>query len=434
MNLIAGTTVGVTLGQLNSGALSSIIQNNTMLGDTRPLGDDCNPAGVNTTTMSGKNVGDLLNAKGLTWGWFQGGFRATATANGVATCASTHNNISGASAGTDYIPHHEPFQFYASTQNLHHMPPTSTANIGKTDQANHQYDIQDFTTALAAGNLPAVSYLKAAAYQDGHAGYSDPLDEQTFVVNTVNALMQSPFWPTTAIIIAYDDSDGWYDHAMPPIVNQSATSSDGLTGAGACGSPSGSAPQGRCGYGPRTPLLVISPYAKVNYVDHTITDQSSILRFIEDNFQLGRIGGTSMDAAAGTLNNMFNFQTATAKTLILDPTMGTPSTGTSGTGGSTGPTGSTGAATKAIISTPNNFSTNLPQIQLDGSQSTSVDGKALTYAWTLAASSPQATLIGANTATPLVQFVGFQGPYVFTLTVTDDKGTTSTATVTVWVP
>ena len=54
--------------------------------------------------------------------------------------------------------------------------------IGHTDQANHQYDLTDFDTALAAGNLPAVSFLKAAAYQDGHAGYSDPLDEQRFLV------------------------------------------------------------------------------------------------------------------------------------------------------------------------------------------------------------------------------------------------------------
>ena len=71
--------------------------------------------------------------------------------------------------------------------------------------------------------MPAVTYLKAAAYQDGHAGYSDPLDEQTFLVNTINTIMQSPFWSTTAIIISYDDSDGFYDHVMGPIVMQSST-------------------------------------------------------------------------------------------------------------------------------------------------------------------------------------------------------------------
>src|SRR5947199_9555773 len=98
--------------------------------------------------------------------------------------------------------------------------------------------------------------------------------------------MQSPFWSSTAIIISYDDSDGWYDHVMGPIVSQSTTADDNLTGAGACGNGAGSRYQGRCGYGPRLPLVVISPYAKANYVDHSVSDQSSIVRFIEDNWNL----------------------------------------------------------------------------------------------------------------------------------------------------
>ena len=96
-----------------------------------------------------------------------------------------------------------------------------STRLARTDQANHQYDISDFFTALKGGNLPAVSFLKAPAWADGHAGYSDPLDEQTFVVNTINAIMASDEWKETAIIIAYDDSDGWYDHSMDPVVNQS---------------------------------------------------------------------------------------------------------------------------------------------------------------------------------------------------------------------
>ena len=83
--------------------------------------------------------------------------------------------------------------------------------MGKTDQANHQYDISDFFNALNAGNLPAVSFLKAPAYQDGHAQYSNPLDEQAFLVNALNALLASSFWDSTAVIVTYDDSDGWYD-------------------------------------------------------------------------------------------------------------------------------------------------------------------------------------------------------------------------------
>jgi phospholipase C len=128
--------------------------------------------------------------------------------------------------------------------------------IGRTDPANHQYDLSAFWTAADAGNLPAVSFLKAAKYQDGHAGYSDPLDEQTFLVQTINHLEQLPSWKSTAVILAYDDSDGWYDHVMGPIVSQSSDSTyDALLGAGLCGTTPAGAPSDRCGYGPRLPLL-----------------------------------------------------------------------------------------------------------------------------------------------------------------------------------
>jgi phospholipase C len=196
--------------------------------------------------------------------------------------------------------------------------------IGHSDQANHQYDLSSFWAAVDGGNMPAVSFLKAAAYQDGHAGYSDPLDEQTFLVNTINRLEKTNFWEHTAVVIAYDDSDGWYEHAMPPIVSQSNDGKyDALTGPGACGVAKQCAFHDRCGYGPRLPLLVISPWARPNFVDHSITDQSSILRFVEDNWHLGRIGGSSFDAIAGPLNGLFDFQHGPrAGKLQLDPSTG----------------------------------------------------------------------------------------------------------------
>ena len=128
-----------------------------------------------------------------------------------------------------------PFNIFPQTRNLHHVSPSDPAQIGKDDQANHQYDLDDFWTALDEGELPAVSYLKAKGAFDGHAGYSDPVDEQTFLVQTINRLQRSPEWRHLAIIIAYDDSDGWYDHAMDPVVNQSDVTDDNLTGPGACG-------------------------------------------------------------------------------------------------------------------------------------------------------------------------------------------------------
>ena len=172
-----------------------------------------------------------------------------------------------------------------------------------------------------------MSYLKAPAYQDGHAGYSDPLDEQQFLVDTINRLQRLPEWKNTAVVIAYDDSDGWYDHQASPIVSTSATDQDDLTRPGGCGDPASKPATygGRCGYGPRLPLLVVSPYAKPNFVDHTVTDQTSILRFVEDNWKTGRIGDDSFDARAGALDTMFDFTGPTQPALILDARTGTAS-------------------------------------------------------------------------------------------------------------
>jgi phospholipase C len=309
----------------------------TVVGDPQPQGDLCdNRDGSQVSDDKDLNIGDLLNAKHVTWGWFEGGFRTTGkTTTGqpaASTCQVAHKDAAGV-ASADYIPHHEPFQYFPSTRNLLHLPPLSTMSIGHQDQANHQYDLSDFWAAEGAGNLPAVSFLKAPAYQDGHAGYSDPLDEQTFLVSTINKLEASPYWSSTAVIIAYDDSDGWYDHQMGPIVNQSQDAShDLLAGTDLCGTHSDlqhqlGQYQDRCGYGPRLPLLVVSPWAKPNFVDHTTTDQSSITRFIEDNWGTPRIGNYSFDSKAGTLANMFAFQPVGPvgfNRLFLDPASGEP--------------------------------------------------------------------------------------------------------------
>ncbi|MGI8677751.1 MAG: phospholipase C [Jatrophihabitans sp.] len=299
----------------------------TVVNDPDPAYDDCANT-RNHAMMTGRNVGDLLNARGVTWGWFQGGFRPTtaATVSGKAVCGSTHQNVGGVSV-SDYSPHHEPFQYYASTANPHHLRPTSVAAIGHDDRANHQYDLSDFGRALSVGDLPAVSFLKAAQYQDGHAGYSDPLDEQRFVVNTLNRLQSSKDWTSTAVVLAYDDSDGWYDHQIGPILNGSQSADDALSAPGICG---GNHPMGgyqeRCGYGPRLPLLLLSPYARRNYVDHTVTDQTSILRFVEDNWLGGRrIGDNSFDALAGSLTGMFDLtRRHRSRPLYLSPGTGEP--------------------------------------------------------------------------------------------------------------
>ena len=338
INLVSGQTNGV-INLVNPSSDVAVTSDGTITqtNDSDPTGDMCSTTTGTTSNLSGKNIGDLLNAQGVTWGFFSGGFNlSTVNANGTTGCARTSVSTVTNTTKADYIPHHQPFQYYASTANPKHTRPTSTAMIGYTDAANHQYDIEDFYTAVQAGNYPAVSFLKAIGIQDGHAGYSDPLDEQAFVVNVINFLQnQSGDWEHTAVVIAYDDSDGWYDHQMSPIVNQSTDPNDALTAVGACGDGSTALPgpksahaQARCGYGPRLPLLVISPYAKPNFVDHTVTDQTSIIRFVEDNWLNGqRIGGGSFDGIANSIANMFDFTKRAGKggnRLILDPTSGQP--------------------------------------------------------------------------------------------------------------
>ncbi len=316
LNLVSGQTHGVTPANL-----PGITTHGTVIGDANPAYDDCSKGAK--LAMHGKNIGNLLNAKKITWGWFQGGFRPTAVKDGRAVCGAKSKNISGRRV-SDYSPHHEAFQYYASTANPHHLPPSTIKKIGETDQANHQYDLRDFWEAADSGHLPSVSFLKAKKTQDGHAGYSDPLDEQVFLVNTINHLQKLPTWRHTAVIIAYDDSDGWYDHVLAPIVNHSSSAADALSGPGHCGNAKPGAYPSRCGYGPRLPLLVISPWAKRNFVDHQVTDQTSILRFIEDNWKLGRLGNQSFDALAGSLDNAFNFKRAHSAPLILNPKTGEP--------------------------------------------------------------------------------------------------------------
>lgn len=334
VNLISGQTNGV-VKTLNGTPYETDGGNGTLtlISDADPLGDVCSSPTRGQAQLGGQNIGDLLNAAGISWGSFMGGFDLTATnPNGTTGCSRSSTNLAGTTA--DYIPHHAWFQYYVSTSNPTHARPASSAEIGHDGPANHGYDINDFYTAIQTGNIPAVSFIKAPAIQDAHAGYSDPLDEQTFVVKLINMLQQSREWESTAVVIAYDDSDGWYDHQMGPIVNQSTSPADELTGSGSCGNganalpgPNGNAhAQGRCGYGPRMPLLVISPWARKNFVDHTVTDLTSVIHFVEDNWlNSQRIGDGSFDTISNSIEQMFDFDHFRSDCkFILDPTTGQP--------------------------------------------------------------------------------------------------------------
>jgi phospholipase C len=425
INLVSGDTGNVDMAHTaNSPSIATSLSPNADLtangnggyaltSDAQPYWDDCSTR--DAVALSGQNIGDELNAAGLSWGWFEGGMRPT-TSYQAALEATGHSGqptstfipdefknagfqssvphssnqgicdavspVGEALGGNgqygykdDYIAHHEPFQYYASTANPHHLTvPTNSkghdtlaglATIGTDTQSyvggvpqfntpNHNYDTSDFDQLVTAisnrelppSALPAVSFLKAPGYQDGHAAYSDPADEQEFVAHTINEIMNTPDWRHTAIVINYDDSDGWYDHANPGVVNPSLSPADNLTGttlsgptSGRCGPmPQTSAPlageQGRCGFGPRLPMIVISPFAKQNEVDHNLSDQASTINFVEYNWGLPGIAGSFDQALAKTdkaerapfdLAGMFDFDSKhPARPLVLNPTTGEP--------------------------------------------------------------------------------------------------------------
>jgi phospholipase C len=355
--VVSGTNNGAIPGVGTGSVINDTQGGLTLIGDTDPAGDVCSSK-TSTVSMSSKNIGDLLNAKGLTWGGFMGGFDLTATnPNGTTGCTrSTYSSVLGTSE-PDYVQHHNWFQYYASTANPAHTRPTSVAEIGATDDkdnsatpVHHEYDVNDFFAAVSAGNFPSVSFIKAPAVGDAHPGNSDPIDEQAFDTNLINFLMQQPDWKNTAVIITYDDSDGWFDHRFQPPTTSSfdstsveslsngqaaVTGADQLNSAGVCTSTgaqqgvgiNGGTVNGRCGPGTRVPFLVISPYAKKNSVDDTLITQASVVRFIEDNW-LGsqRIGQGSNDATTGSIMNMFDFtqSVVTPRTLYIDPSQGVP--------------------------------------------------------------------------------------------------------------
>jgi phospholipase C len=307
---------------------SAITPDGTLYGDIDPYYDQCSDGNHTSTDLegvqTGQNIGDLLNARHITWGWFQGGFAPTSHNSGGAVCGAESENIDG-EALQEYTPHWEPFQFNATTANPDHLAPSSEAAIGRTDQANHQYDLSDFFESLKDGNLPSVSYLKATTAQSGHPGESDPLDEQQWLVSTINQIEESPYWRSTAIVITYDDSDGWYDHVAPHLLNGSHNST--IDEAACEKTPIRLGTQnGRCGYSQRLPMLVISPYTRDNYVSSNLTDTTSVVRFIEDNWLGGeRIPG-SFDATSGSLyapGGLLDFNVRPHFTpVILNPTTG----------------------------------------------------------------------------------------------------------------
>ena len=169
----------------------------------------------------------------------------------------------------------------------------SIKHIRNSSAWQSQADVPDtqFISDVQNNNLPAISWLTTSFANSDHPP-SSICQGENWAVQQINAIMQSPYWSSTAIVLTWDDFGGFYDHVAPPVVNN-------------------------MGFGPRVPTIVISPYSRPGYVDSTNYDFSSLLRFTEDAFQLPHLQSAfnpSMPSIAG----MFDFNQTPLAPMILN--------------------------------------------------------------------------------------------------------------------
>jgi acid phosphatase len=200
--------------------------------------------------LTDPTIGDELSAKGISWAWFSGGW----------------NDALAGHADPLFQYNHQPFAYFANYAN------------GTPGQAAHLKDELDFLSDLKDGNLPAVSFVKPLGPDNEHPGYANLIQGQAHVAGLVQAVQSSPYWKDTAIVIAYDENGGFWDQVSLPAGD-------------------------RWGPGTRVPLIVVSPFAKRGFVDHTQYDTTSILKLIETRWGLAPLG--TRDAAANGLQNAF---------------------------------------------------------------------------------------------------------------------------------
>ena len=282
-------------GPSTPGAQWLVAATNNTAGDPNPIGDKCldYPAGISPQDIP--NLGVEATAAGTSWAWFQGGFGSCSTPN-----------VDG------YSAHHDPFQYFTSTADLNH----TWAYDPRMDypQANrHQRDLSLLYAALAGSpsvSLPAISWVKAPQLEDGHPGYSGPALEDAFVGDLVARLQASDYWKNTALIIAFDETGGWWDHVAPPdqggpFANW-VNGQPNLSGCQYPGIPG--ALCGEAGFGPRMPVLIVSRFARQGFIDHDLLNTASLDRWVEWNHRLPALGvWGDRDVTAGNLTGAFIF-------------------------------------------------------------------------------------------------------------------------------
>jgi phospholipase C len=198
-------------------------------------------------------IGDRLDAKGIDWAWYSGGW----------------NEAVAGHPGPLFQFHHQPFAYFA-----HYALGTPSAKA-------HLKDETDFISGIESGTLPPIVFFKPSGEDNEHPGYASVLAGEYHTALLVRLIEKSTLWKDTAIIITYDENGGMWDHVAPPKVD-------------------------RWGPGTRVPTIVISPFAKKSYIDHTVYDTTAILKLIEMRYGLEPLG--TRDAAAGDLTNALDLQ------------------------------------------------------------------------------------------------------------------------------
>jgi phospholipase C len=198
-------------------------------------------------------IGDRLSDKGVSWAWYSGGW---------------DDAIAG-KPDPIFQFHHQPFAYFKQFGD------------GTEAKAQHLKDEKDLTAALDNGTLPAVVFYKPIGALNEHPGYANLVDGDRHLEQLVEKIRGQPsLWNQTAIIVTYDENGGLWDHVAPPEIDQ-------------------------WGPGTRIPAVIISPFAKRGFVDHTVYDTTSIMKLIETRFELRPVA--ERDAKANDLTNAFQF-------------------------------------------------------------------------------------------------------------------------------
>jgi acid phosphatase len=213
-------------------------------------------------------IGDTLSAKGVSWVWYSGAWDA-ALKDGMQAPQAKRVVINYREpGGRNFITHHQPFNYFAR------FAP------GTGDRAGHLKDESDLVAGIERGTLPQVVFYKPQGSLNEHPGYADVQSGDEHIANLIAKIKASPLWPSTAIIVTYDENGGFWDHVPPPKGD-------------------------RWGPGTRIPTMIISPYAKRHHIDHTQYDTTSILKLITRRFDLTPLPGVR--AGAGDLTAAFDF-------------------------------------------------------------------------------------------------------------------------------